>query len=346
MSEQGSEKKSSGCRFGCLALLAAGVGITLLLVAAIVYALSVAGAAPGIGRIGDAFRSESRGQDEAPMLTEVWSSGQGEKKVVRIPLTGVIFLGDPGAAGDPGSADSALRAIRRATHDPEVEGIILEVDSGGGGITASDIVYDALLNFKDAQKGRVVVALMGDVAASGAYYISLAADVIMAHPTTLTGSIGVIMQSYNVRELARKIGVEDVTVKSGANKDLLNPFREISEEQRAMLQTLVDSLHSRFVRLVAESRELDEAAVRKLADGRVFLADEALELKLIDGLGYTADAEKSMSDLLEVEDIHVVRYEEELSFFDMLRVRRGGFGMQLRKLLNEDQTRLLYQWSL
>jgi protease-4 len=168
----------------------------------------------------------------------------------------------------------------------------------------------------------------------------------MAHPTTLTGSIGVIMQSYNIRELARKLGIEDVTIKSGANKDLLNPFRELSDAQRAMLQKLVDSLHARFVRLVAESREIDEAEVRKLADGRVFLADEAMELKLIDSLGYTADAERTMSELLKVDAVHVVRYEEELSIFDMLRFRRGGLGMQLRKLLNEDETRFLYQWSM
>lgn len=345
MGEQKSDGKSSGCRFGCLALLTVGVMITLLLVAAVVYALNVTGVAPGIGSIAS-LHSTAHGEDEFPLLSEIWSSGHGEVKVVRIPLTGVIFLGESGTISDSGSAESALRAIRRATCDPTIKGIILEVDSGGGGITASDIIYNALLDFKAVQADRMVVALMGDMAASGAYYVSLAADEIVAHPTTLTGSIGVIMQSYNVRELARKLGIEDVTIKSGTNKDLLNPFRELSDDQRAMLQKLVDSLHTRFVRLVAEARELDEVEVRKLADGRVFLAEEALELKLIDSLGYMADAEKAMADLLKVDNLHVIRYEEERSIFDLLRFRRGGFGMQLRKLLNEDETRFLYQWSL
>jgi len=346
MSDQESRGKSSGCRFGCLALLAAFMVVILLLAGAVIFTLNASGMKIGCMKAFCELGSDTaQGEDEFPRLSEIWSSGQGDATVVRIPLSGVIFFGEPGMIGDPGSADSAIRAIRRATQDPKIVGIILEVDSGGGGITASDILYKALLDFKEAQEGRAVVALMGDVAASGAYYVSLAADVVMAHPTTLTGSIGVIMQSYNVRELARKLGVEDVTIKSGANKDLLNPFRELSAEQQAMLQRLVDSLHTRFVRLVAEARGIEEADARKLADGRVFLADEAVDLKLIDSVGYMADAEKALADLLQVEQVRVLRYEEERSIFDILRVRRGGFGMQLRNLLNESGTRLLYQWS-
>ena len=140
------------------------------------------------------------------------------------------------------SASAALRAIKRATHDPDVEGILLEVDSGGGGITASDILYESLQEFRDADTDRVVVAIFGDVAASGAYYISLAADHIIAHPTTITGSIGVLMQSINARQLGEKIGVHDVTIKSGKNKDILNPLQDLTEEQRALLQGIVDDL--------------------------------------------------------------------------------------------------------
>jgi protease-4 len=346
MSAQESGGKSPrGCRFGCLALLAAAAVVALLLAAAVVYVLRIPGLSPGFGRTFATFGGTALGEDECPVLSEVWSSGRGEVKVVRIPLTGFIFLDDPGAVSEPGSAEAALRAIRRATHDEAVEGILLEIDSGGGGITASDVLYKALLDFKAADDGRVIVALLGDVAASGAYYVALAADVVVAHPTSLTGSIGVIVQSYNIRELARKLGIEDVTIKSGANKDLLNPFRELSPEQRDMLQKLVDGLHRRFVRLVAESRSIEEEDVRKLADGRIFLADEAMDLRLVDALGYTADAERTVADLLKVDAVHVVRYEEERSLFDLLRVRRGGFGLRLRNLLNEHETRLLYQWS-
>ena len=348
MSEENG-KKSNGCRFGCMtmALIAGGV-IVLVAVVAVIGLVSVSKKVSG----GHAHhfvaspRLEAGGEDEVPVLREIWSSGvESGTKVVRIPLTGMIMLGEDGWAENAASASAALRAIKRATHDPEVEGIILEIDSGGGGITASDMIYKALLDFKAAHPGRVVVTLMGDIAASGAYYVSLPSDIILAHPTTITGSIGVIMQSYNIKELAAKIGIKDETFKSGDNKDLLNPFQDVTPEQRAMLQSMIDSLYGRFVKLVAKSRKLSEADVRKLADGRIFVADEALEHKLIDGIGYSADAEKEMAKLLNVSEINVVRYSEEVSFLELLRSHRG-IGMSVSDFLKPRETRLLYRWWL
>ena len=350
MSEQ-VEGRKGGRRFGCLgvALLVFGL-MTLAVVTLVVwFATTAGGCTIGHGRAHRTGARLAAGEDDAPSLGEVWSSGSGDTKVVRIPLTGLIFLGEDGGwlGESAGAAATALRAIKRATYDPDVEGILLEIDSGGGGITASDIIYQALLDFKKAQKGRVVVALMGDIAASGAYYIALAADRIVAHPTTLTGSIGVIMQTYNLQELARKVGVKDVTIKSGENKDLLNPFQEVKTNQLAMIQGVIDAMHSRFVRLVASSRKLPEEEVRRLADGRVFVADDAVTNKLIDAIGYRADAEETMADLLNAEGLHVVRYEEQVSFFDLLR-HRPGFGMRLKlsDLLGAEETRLMYRWSL
>jgi protease-4 len=340
---------SNGCRFGCMAMALIAGGVILLgAVVAVIGFVSMSRQVSG-GH-GHHFLSASRlegGEDEVPMLREIWSSGSATgTKVVRIPLTGLIMLGEDGWI-DNSSAAAALRSIKRATHDPEVEGIILEVDSGGGGITASDMIYKALQDFKKAQKGRVIVTLMGDVAASGAYYISLPSDIILAHPTTITGSIGVIMQSYNIKELAAKIGIRDETFKSGDNKDLLNPFRDVTPEQRALLQAVIDSLYNRFVKLVAEARKLNEADVRKLADGRIFVADEALEKKLIDGIGYSADAEKEMVRLLNVPEIKVLRYSEDVSLFDLLRSRRGfGMSMSVEELLKPRDARLMYRWWL
>jgi protease IV len=291
--------------------------------------------------------THDHGQDEFPEMNEVWSEGDGEVKVVRIPLQGIIMFGPPGGflSSETGSADIALRAIRRATKDDKVKAIILDIDSGGGGITASDILYKALKDFKAEGRDRVVVAVFNDLAASGAYYVALASDFIMAHPTTITGSIGVLMQSYNLKELAQKVGVKDVTIKSGTNKDLLNPFNEMSPEQRTMLQNIVDDLHSRFVGLVAENRELPEGTVRGFADGRIFTAADAVDLGLVDQIGYWADAVKKTEELLKQPRIRIYRYEEEVTLSSLFRAmdRRSPVSSILENL---GGTRWLYLWQL
>jgi protease-4 len=326
-------------------MLAIVGGLGLTVVAALVWLVLNANDDGLSGMTGWRTDRSGWGVDECPNLVEVWSSGTGEVKVARILVRGLILLDTPGLFSEGGSASAALRAIKRATVDPDVRGIILDVDSGGGGITASDILYQALLDFKRKGEGRVVVAQFGDVAASGAYYIALAADKIVAHPTTLTGSIGVIMQSYNIRDLAAKLGITDVTIKSGANKDLLNPFGELTNEQRAMLQGVVDALQDRFVALTAERRNLDESVVRAIADGRVFLAAEALKHGLIDQVGYAEDVDLLAASLLETNAVRVIRYEEPTGLFDLFLRRPGtGFNLQnLQNLIEGGGPRLMYK---
>lgn len=302
-------------RTGCLGR----VGRAVVILFAIIGLLATLAVLGGVGRHAEGVES-GFGEDEFPTLTETWSSGQGDLKVARVPLQGVIFLDEgtnPWSGGGDASADAALRAIRRATMDPDVAGLLLEVDSGGGGITASDILYNALLDFRRADTNRVVVVHMGDMAASGAYYIALAADHIVAQPTTITGSIGVILSSLNVRQLTERLGIKDVSVKSGDNKDLLNPMADMTPEQRAMLQQLVDLLHSRFVMLVAQHREIPEEKVRTLADGRIFLAPQAVELGLVDEMGYAADAEAAVEDLVG-DEVRFVRYSRRTSLRDLV----------------------------
>jgi protease-4 len=290
-------------------------------------------------------RAHELGEDESPYMVETWSSGNGDVKVVRVPISGLIMLGED--SWYAGNANTVLRSIRKATHDPEVEGLILEINSGGGGITDSDIIYKALLDFKASQEGRVVVSIMGDLAASGAYYIALASDCILAHPTTLTGSIGVIMQSYNIKELAQKLGIQDVTIKSGANKDLLNPFQDVKPEQRDILQKVISAMHDRFVSLVAENRKLPKETVQPLADGRVFLAEEALRHKLIDGLGYNADAQRKIAELLETDAVKVYRYDEHVTLLDLFARPGIGAHFDLARFLHEGatDTKLMFRWS-
>lgn len=292
------------------------------------------------------MQRHSVGRDEYPEMQEIWAWGAGQTKVVAVPLRGMILLNEePGLFGSAvGTASMALKSIRRATHDPQVQAIILTVDSGGGGITASDVLYKALLEFKAAQEGRRVVALFGDAAASGAYYVCMAADRILAHPTSMTGSIGVVMQTLNLQELAQKIGVKDVTIKSGENKDLLNPLTAVSEKQRRMLQGIVDELHERFVTLVAEGRGLPRKTVANLGDGRVFSASHARDIGLVDELGYWQDAVNETARLLGVENVKVYRYEAEFTFSDLFRAAAGW--NPLRSFWRRPRPiRLYYRWD-
>lgn len=260
------------------------------------------------------------GIDEIPQLTSVWSFGKGETQVVRIPIQGAI--GHDVASGffaemDP--VESILRQIRAATSDSEIRGIILEIDSPGGEVTACDEIYHELMLFKQADHGRVVVAIFGDLAASGGYYIACAADRIIAQPTTITGSIGVLISSMNFSGLGEKLGVRDVTIKSGKNKDLFNPLQEMSPEQTALIQEIVNSIYQRFVTLVAQARKRPIAEIRPLADGRIFTASSAMDAGLVDELGYWREAVAGMAVLLKVPDVKVMRYEEHFSWSSFLR---------------------------
>ncbi len=283
------------------------------------------------------------GEDEFPQFDEIWSYGQGSNKVVRISITGMILLGKTGSFLNPeSSAGIALQSIKRATLDKDVLAIILDIDSGGGGITASDIIYKALLDFKKHRPNRRVVALYGDTAASGAYYISLAADHIIARPTSITGSIGVIVPSVNFHELATKYGIKDASTKSGANKDLLNPLTETSAEQQAIIQAVVDDLYNHFVKLVAKNRDIPEQEVRTIADGRIFTAPEALRLKLIDETGYWDDAMTRTAELLDVDNIIVYRYEGTISFRAFLRASQS---IHPKTWFQQNQSpRIQYRW--
>lgn len=341
MSLDGEENKKSGCGYGCLAAVALLLGINIFLVLSFI-AISVFFG--GEVRLSDSSDSTAGkyGADEMPSLTETWSSGTGTVKVVTIPIKGVIMMDNRSVFGS-GNAASAFRAIRRATLDPKVKGILLQVDSPGGGVTASDMIYNALQNFKAVDPGRRVVTLMGDLAASGGYYVSLASDKIIAQPTSTMGSIGVIIQSMNFKSLAEKIGVRDVTIKSGENKDFLNPFRDTDPEQKKILQGIVDDMYDRFITLVAANRKLDKEVVRPMADGRIFTSKQAKAAHLVDDIGYYSDARKELSRLLKVDDVRIYTYEEEMTLKDLFRRSAFGARSELQRLLQTRETRLMYQ---
>ncbi len=313
ISRNSPESNGKG-KWGCLVLLAATQAFLIFIVLLIGMSVLL---------VKSSFkRGPSRaGIDENPQMEEIWSSGHGETKAIVIPVRGFIGFDSKDDIFSSGMSPTAilLNSVRCATADEDVSAIILDVNSGGGGITASDIIYKALNEFKASRSDRVIVAIMGDVAASGAYYISLPADHIIAHPTSITGSIGVLMQTMNLKGLEEKIGIKGVTIKSGPNKDLLNPFETVSEEHRLILQGIVDELQDRFVSLVAENREIPKPKVRQLADGQIYTSNRAKELGLIDSIGYWEDAVASAKDLLGVDELKIYRYQKEFSFASIFR---------------------------
>jgi len=190
------------------------------------------------------------------------------------------------------SSQALVETLRRADKDPQVKAILLYIDSPGGDIVASDEVYKALKGLK-----KPVVAYLGEVATSGAYYIACGADKIVAHPASLTGSIGVIVEMPNVQKLMEKLGVEVVVIKSGPHKDEGSFYRGLTEEERAYWQALVERVHQMFIEVVAKERGLPEEKVKAIADGRIFLGEEAFKLGLVDKLGNFDDALKLAGEL-------------------------------------------------
>ena len=244
--------------------------------------------------------------------------------IAKIKLRGPIMLNSEEKSffsTDFSSANYALKQIKKATDDPICNGIILDLSTPGGGVTDSDIIWKALKDFRAAKPNRKVVILMGDTVASGGYYISTAADYIFAHPTTMTGSIGVIISSINATELAQKLGIAPVTIKSGKTKDFLNPLRPLAPEEEAMLQAMVNKLNDRFVQLIVDGRNLEETKVRAIADGRVMLADEALQHGLVDQIGYFDDVvnwfSKNYAD--NNPSVCIYQYATEDSFFSLFK---------------------------
>lgn len=286
-------------------------------------------------------------EDEFPKLKEIWSYGHGSVKAVRIPISGIIMRESEQGLFRIGmdKMESILRQIRAAQSDDAVKAIILEVDSPGGSITPTDEIYRALSEFRTSAKGRKVVVLVQGMAASGGYYVAMASDWIVAEPTALIGSISVIIQTLNWKGLSDKIGVQDVTIKSGKNKDLLNPFREVNLEHVAMLQTMVDGLHQHFLAIVRKSRSIEEPSLQELCDGRVFSSTEARELHMIDQLGYWPDAVSKTAQLLGKSSVKIVRYEEHADFARWLAELRGpGFNMGLPRWMNAEGPQLMYLW--
>ena len=259
---------------GILLVASAGLNVLLLL-------LSV-GSLAGAGLTG--------GFDGDGVYDEVHIAGErgGHAKILQIPIRGAIAEAQNpvlGAAG--GTLTQMRRALRRAAAD-EVLGVLLYIDSPGGGVTDSDEIYQMVRRFRREHPEKPVIALFGDMAASGGYYVAAASQRIVARRTTITGSIGVIMSAWNFTDAARKLGVDQVAIKSDRTpfKDILSLTRPMREEERAMLVKIVDELYDLFVDVVDEGRDnLDRSQVLAIATGAIYTATQALANGLIDEIG-------------------------------------------------------------
>ncbi len=237
-------------------------------------------------------------------------------KVALVDLTGLIANmprpGFPSAGENPVARFS--ESLRKAAADARVKAVLVRINSPGGTVTASDVLYQEILRFKE-KTGKPVVVMMDDVAASGGYYVACAGDLIVAHPTTVTGSIGVIIQTFNFSGGMQKIGIKADAVVSGPNKAMGSPFEPMPPEHRALLQGLVDEFYGNFVAIVRASRpKLAEADIKSITDGRVVTGRRAAEVGLVDKLGFLPDAFEAAKGAAGIARARLVKYHRPLEY--------------------------------
>ncbi len=197
-------------------------------------------------------------------------------------------------------SDDTVRQIKKYADDKSIKAIVLRIDSPGGGVAPSQEIYSEILKIRE-NSGKKVITSMGNLAASGGYYIACASDIIVANPGTLTGSIGVIMNFSNAEELMKKIGLKSETVKSGKFKDIGSPMRKFTDEDKKLLQGVIDDVYDQFVNVVAEGRNIDIQRVKELSDGRVFTGRQAFKMGLVDELGSLETAIKIAGEMVGIE---------------------------------------------
>lgn len=230
-----------------------------------------------------------------------------EDRIALIRVEGVIL-----------DSQTTISELKRFSENPSVKAIVIRIDSPGGGVVPSQEIYDAVKRVR-SKNNKAVIASMGSVAASGGYYIAAATDRIVANPGTLTGSIGVIMETANVEGLLQKIGVEGVVIKSGKYKDVGSPLRKMTAEERGLMQAVMDDVHKQFIEAVAEGRSLELRAAQALADGRIFTGRQAKDAKLVDELGDLEDAIQLAAEVVGIEgEPKVIEPRRRFSLREML----------------------------
>jgi protease-4 len=256
---------------------------------------------------------------ETKPLEETVLEGTAKPKILLLDLDGVISFKEETDSlklrKNPSKVAFFREALLKAEADPEIAGVIVRINSPGGSVAASDTIYHEIMSYRGRKKVPVYAFVM-ELGASGGYYVASAAERIITSPTAITGSIGVIAMKFNAEGLFSKIGVSEETYKSGPKKDFWSPFRPSTEEEKKMLQGIIDTLYDRFVGVVYANRQklLTEEQVRALADGRILTASGALEAKLIDGTAYLDETIAAMKKELKIKEARVVTYARPKTF--------------------------------
>lgn len=255
-----------------------------------------------------------------------------------IHVEGVIMggRGQSGLLSEIGGIDAVIRQLHEARDDDSIKAIVIRINSPGGSVSATQ---ELGIEMKKVRlSGKPIIVSMGDVAASGGYWLAALADKVYANPSTLTGSIGVYMPYSNWEELYKKIGVHQEKIKSGVHKDILAPERQMTVAERAIIQTMVDDMYEQFVTVVAEGRNMDQARVRQLADGRIYTGKQAKELGLVDELGNFYDAIDGAAHIAGIQGKPRIKEYGKLKPWEVLFGGEGKIGLEqifFRQLKND-----------
>ena len=282
-------------RFGCIAI----VLLLLLCLSGLLNLILIASNGSKISN------GKMRSHDLPEFGEETVVEGTGTDKIALISMRGLISSSVSGSLGESMVEDVKI-ALRQALADEKVKAIVLNIDSPGGEVTASDVIYNAV---KNARAKKPVVIYMGSLAASGGYYVSCGGSWIIANETTITGSIGVIIQTMNYEHLLDKIGVSAVVFKSGQFKDILSGTRDMTDEEKKYIQDMVLQTYEKFFKIVSDERKIPAEELKPVADGRVISGKDALKAKLVNQLGLVEDAYDKARELGGAPSAAIVRYQ-------------------------------------
>ncbi len=310
------QKKIHGCLW---VLLGFGAFCFIVFGAAVIFGTIIAS---GFSKIKDI----SDEQFESYERKFISGSKSSPNTILVIPVNGVITAGSEPSLFDAAMASAAkiCQYLKMAKKDKSVKAVIMNINSPGGEVVASDQIHHAIMQVRNA--GKPVIAVIGTMGASGGYYIACACDKIIAHRLSVTGSIGVIIQSYKYYDLLKKIGVKSDTYTSCRYKDLLSGARKEKPGERAIIQGHIDKVYQAFIKIVADGRpalSVKQLQNSIITDGRIFLGSEALKLKLIDKLGFFEDGVKIAAKLADLKDYRVVAYKKKFSIAAFFNAKSG-----------------------
>ena len=284
--------------------------------------------------------------------TKVMLAGDASKKIAYLKVDGTIQNVETGAFAIGYNHKNFLAQLEAVKNDDTIKGVVLYVNSPGGGVIESAEIRKKIIEMKEARDIPVYVT-MGAMAASGGYYISAPADKIFAMQETITGSIGVIMQTINYQELAKKIGVRYENFQSGEHKDMLSPMRQVTPEERAMMQEMINESYETFVDIIEEGRGMKEADVKKVADGRIMSGTQAIKAGLVDEIADSEQVIKAMRTDFDLQDAQVIEFTDPAtnwrSLFGMKAAEVFGPSLEerfmMKMLTNHNTPQMMYLYG-